>query len=90
LNRTSQVIGIVGIGQPGLAIATDLMPAGIRVVGHRRPDRTEFVTRGGEAIGSPGEVARAADMALPCLPGDASQLDVPEGQRSEPRTAAPF
>ncbi|WP_288831124.1 NAD(P)-dependent oxidoreductase [uncultured Paraburkholderia sp.] len=77
-----QTVGMVGIGQLGLPIATNLIKAGFRVVGYRRNDREEFVRRGGEALSSPAEVTRLADVVLLCLPSEEAQLDVlngPEG-----------
>jgi 3-hydroxyisobutyrate dehydrogenase-like beta-hydroxyacid dehydrogenase len=74
-----QTVGMIGIGQLGLPIATNLISAGFRVVGYRRNDRDEFVSRGGEALANPAEVARAADVLLLCLPGEEAQLDVLDG-----------
>ncbi|MET3918281.1 3-hydroxyisobutyrate dehydrogenase-like beta-hydroxyacid dehydrogenase [Variovorax sp. OAS795] len=82
MERTRQVIGMVGIGQLGLPIAVNLMQAGFRVVGFRRTDREAFLRAGGEAVQSPAEVARAADVLLLCLPGEEAQaavLDGPDG-----------
>src|SRR6516225_2193796 len=76
---TQQTVGMVGIGQLGLPIATNLIAAGFRVVGYRRNDRDEFERRGGVALGSPAEVAKSADVVLLCLPSEQAQLDVLEG-----------
>jgi 3-hydroxyisobutyrate dehydrogenase len=73
---------MIGIGQLGLPVATNLMRAGYRVVGFRRSDREEFVRRGGEALNSSAEVVRAADIVLMCLPSEEAQsstLEGPEG-----------
>lgn len=72
-------IGMVGIGQLGLPIATNLLAAGFRVVGYRRRDREAFVGLGGIALSSPAEVATEADFILTCLPSEDAQLDVMEG-----------
>jgi 3-hydroxyisobutyrate dehydrogenase len=72
-------IGMIGIGQLGLPIATNLLNAGFRVVGYRRTDRDHFVRAGGEALNSPAEVAAAANVVLLCLPGEDAQRDVLEG-----------
>jgi len=74
-----QTVGMIGIGQLGLPIATNLIAAGFRVVGYRRNDRDEFERRGGEALASPAEVAKSANVVLLCLPSEQAQLDVLEG-----------
>ncbi|UUZ71138.1 NAD(P)-dependent oxidoreductase [Polaromonas sp. P1(28)-8] len=70
---------MIGIGQLGLPVATNLIRAGYRVVGFRRHDREEFVRRGGEALESPTQVVRAADVVLMCLPSEEAQLCTLEG-----------
>lgn len=74
-------VGMIGIGQLGLPIATNLVAAGFNVVGFRRTDREEFIRRGGKALGSPAEVAEAADVVLLCLPSQEAQLDALNGER---------
>ncbi|MFK3800204.1 MULTISPECIES: NAD(P)-dependent oxidoreductase [unclassified Pseudomonas] len=76
---SSITIGMVGIGQLGLPIATNLLAAGFRVVGYRRRDRDAFVELGGIALESPAQVANQSDFILTCLPGEAAQLEVMEG-----------
>lgn len=79
MSASTRVVGMIGIGQLGLPVATDLMRAGYRVVGFRRNDREEFVRRGGEALDSPAEVVRHADVVLMCLPSEKAQLNTLEG-----------
>lgn len=69
-------VGMIGIGQLGLPIAANLARAGFRVVGYRRTPSQEFIQQGGIALASPGEVTRAADVLLLCLPSEEAQLDV--------------
>ncbi|AQV94155.1 NAD(P)-dependent oxidoreductase [Cupriavidus necator] len=74
------VVGMIGIGQLGLPIASNLLQAGLPVVGYRRSDRAQFVGLGGVALDSPREVAGQADVILLCLPGEAACLEVLEGE----------
>lgn len=80
MSQGFKTIGMIGIGQLGLPIATNLINAGYRVVGYRRSDREEFQRCGGEALNSPCEVAQAADAILLCLPNENAQLEVFEGE----------
>lgn len=75
----NSTVGMVGIGQLGLPIATKLLNAGFRVVGYRRTDREAFVALGGIALSSPAEVAAQADFILTCLPTESAQLEIMEG-----------
>jgi len=79
MSQGLKTIGMIGIGQLGLPIASNLIRAGYRVVGFRRNDREEFLSRGGEPLNSAGEVVREADAVLLCLPNEAAQLEVLEG-----------
>jgi L-threonate 2-dehydrogenase len=72
-------VGMVGIGQLGLPIATKLINAGFRVVGYRRTDRAAFVALGGIALNTPAEVAEQANFILTCLPSESAQLEVMDG-----------
>ncbi|MDR9752493.1 NAD(P)-dependent oxidoreductase [Pseudomonas sp. SZMC_28357] len=72
-------IGMVGIGQLGLPIATNLLAAGFRVVGYRRRDRECFVELGGIALENPAQVAAESDFILTCLPCEEAQNEVMEG-----------
>ncbi|SFU43513.1 NAD(P)-dependent oxidoreductase [Pseudoduganella namucuonensis] len=79
MDAPSQIVGMIGIGQLGLPIATNLIQAGYQVAGFRRTGREEFAARGGHALASPAAVARQADILLLCLPSEQAQLDVLEG-----------
>jgi 3-hydroxyisobutyrate dehydrogenase-like beta-hydroxyacid dehydrogenase len=79
MTNQSTVVGMIGIGQLGQPIATNLIKEGFRVVGYRRSDRAEFVQRGGEALDSPQAVAREADVLLLCLPGEEASNQVMNG-----------
>ncbi|AJQ47121.1 MULTISPECIES: NAD(P)-dependent oxidoreductase [Pseudomonas] len=72
-------IGMVGIGQLGLPIATNLLAAGFRVVGYRRRDREAFICQGGVALDSPAAVAQQADIILTCLPSEVAHVGIMEG-----------
>jgi 3-hydroxyisobutyrate dehydrogenase len=73
-------VGIVGIGQLGLPIAINLIEAGYRVVGLPRSSRASFTAAGGIALSSPAAVLAEADILLLCLPGEAEQLAVLDGE----------
>lgn len=79
MGQTRPVIGMIGIGQLGLPVATNLLRAGYRVVGFRRTDTEAFIAAGGVALDSPAQVARDADMLLLCLPSEAAQQEVLAG-----------
>jgi putative dehydrogenase len=61
-------IGMVGIGQLGLPIATNLLAAGFRVVGYRRRDREAFIRQVGIALESPAAVAAQSNFILTACP----------------------
>jgi 3-hydroxyisobutyrate dehydrogenase len=75
VHETPSVVGLIGIGQMGLPVATNLIQAGYRVAGYRRTNPEAFVACGGELMGSPAAVANAAQIILMCLPNEQSQLD---------------
>ncbi|WP_397475227.1 NAD(P)-dependent oxidoreductase [Pusillimonas sp.] len=74
----STTVGMVGIGQLGLPVADNLIQAGFKVVGFRRTDREGFIGLGGQALESPAQVARQADIILLCLPSEEASLQVLE------------
>lgn len=74
-----QTVGMIGIGQLGLPIASNLLQAGLHVVGFRRTDREAFVARGGIALGTPEQVANETTVVLLCLPNECAYLEVLEG-----------
>lgn len=78
MTTPKQVIGMIGIGQLGLPIATNLIKAGYKVVGFRRHDREAFVACGGEAKNSVADVTMHCDVLLLCLPSEEAQLDILE------------
>jgi 3-hydroxyisobutyrate dehydrogenase len=60
-------VGVIGLGNMGGRIARRLVDGGETVIGHDAdPARTRSV--GAEAAGSPGDVARQADVVLLSLP----------------------
>ncbi|HEY3537354.1 MAG TPA: NAD(P)-dependent oxidoreductase [Trinickia sp.] len=79
MDTPDRVIGMIGIGQLGLPIATNLIQAGFQVVGYRRTDREAFVACGGRALDNAADVTRQADVLLLCLPSEAALLDVLQG-----------
>ena len=66
----SERIGVIGLGVMGSAMARNLLSAGHQVLGFDiDPARcSTFVDIGGEAAGSAGDVARAADVVVLSLP----------------------
>lgn len=74
-----KTVGMVGIGQLGLPVAHNLIQAGFKTVGFRRTDRQGFIDLGGQALESPAQVVRQADVILLCLPNEAASTQVLEG-----------
>jgi L-threonate 2-dehydrogenase len=74
----NQTVGMIGLGQMGTAMATHLLAADYRVVGHdtvtERRDALDAL--GGEAVGSAREVATTADRVITSLPSSAALHDV--------------
>lgn len=64
-----QVIGFVGLGLLGLAIALRLRASGFEIVGwNREPDRLQpLASAGGSIAASPREVAERADVVCLCV-----------------------
>jgi 3-hydroxyisobutyrate dehydrogenase-like beta-hydroxyacid dehydrogenase len=78
----TQAIGIIGIGQIGLSVASNLLQSGFRVVGFSRTVPKEFEQRGGVKRDNPAQVTQEANVLLLCLPDEAAQsavLDGPNG-----------
>lgn len=67
-------VGLIGIGQIGLPVATNLIQAGYRVVGFRRSCTEAFSTAGGNLVMSPAQVVRQSRVVLMCLPDEEAQL----------------
>ncbi|MDE0048379.1 MAG: NAD(P)-binding domain-containing protein [Rhodospirillales bacterium] len=75
-------IGLIGIGNLGLAVACNLIARGHRVIGYRRSRMDAFVAAGGVAAASPAAAAAEAEVVLTCLPdGEAlgAVVDEPGG-----------
>jgi 3-hydroxyisobutyrate dehydrogenase-like beta-hydroxyacid dehydrogenase len=79
MSRPTHVIGMLGIGNVGLPMAINLMRAGYRVVGIKRPEHEPFERNGGELLASAVEVARLADFVLLCLPNEEIQRQQMQG-----------
>ncbi len=65
----TDTLGFIGLGTMGLPMATNLLAAGYRVVGHDldRDRVATLVERGGEQTESPAVVAERSDIVLLCL-----------------------
>ncbi len=76
-----KVVGVVGLGIMGGAMAKHLRAAGFRVVGFdvSEPAKAALKALGGEVVGSPREVADAVDVAILSLPTPAALDDVTAG-----------
>ena len=72
-------LGLIGIGQLGLPVARNLLQAGYAVSGYRRSAAPEFEAAGGRRLGTPGEVTRASQILLLCLPDEAAQHSALDG-----------
>ncbi len=73
-------VGIVGVGQLGLASAKNLLARGYKVVGYRRSSMTEFERAGGVAALSPADVARQCDIVITLLRPASAVEDVYMGE----------
>ncbi|WP_313691676.1 NAD(P)-dependent oxidoreductase [Halorarum halobium] len=83
---SDKTVGFIGLGIMGLPMATNLLDAGYRVVGHNRsPEPTaELVAHGGEDGESPAGVAERSDVVLLCLPDSPDVERVVLGDGGEP------
>ena len=79
MNENPKSVGMIGIGQMGLPIATNLIRAGFKVAGFGRNDPQEFLNVGGTPLGSVRAVVEQSDVLLLCLPHEAAQLEVLDG-----------
>ncbi len=75
------VIGVIGLGLMGAGLAKRLIAGGYRVVGYDIRAEAMAAARsiGVEALASPADVARAADLVLTSLTTTAALTDVVEG-----------
>jgi 3-hydroxyisobutyrate dehydrogenase len=72
-------IGIVGLGNLGMAMAANLMARGHTVVGYRRSAMTAFEAAGGSPAISPRDVAERADLVITSLPSGGALAEVVSG-----------
>lgn len=68
--RAPPVVGMIGLGIMGGAMARNLIKAGFRVIGHdvRAQPRAALVKAGGTAVRNAGEIARRAAIVITSLP----------------------
>ncbi len=86
-------VGMIGIGNLGLAIARNLISRGHQVTGYRRSSMDAFLALGGIAAASPAEAAAEADLVLSCLPdGEALEavINGPEGLLASGKAGRPI
>ncbi|WP_244808552.1 MULTISPECIES: NAD(P)-dependent oxidoreductase [Caballeronia] len=76
-----KTVGMIGLGQLGLPVASNLVQAGARVLGVARGSMHEFRNIGGVPIEDPATLLQEADIVLLCLPGEKAQLEVLDGER---------
>lgn len=71
-----EAVGFIGLGIMGTPMARNLMQAGYRVVVYNRTraKAEHLAAEGAEAVDSPAEVARRADMVITCL-ADATAVE---------------
>ena len=65
-------VGLIGLGQLGLAVAERLLAAGRLIAGYRRGGLDLFAALGGLPVASVGALAETADPAVLLLPSDAA------------------
>ncbi len=77
------VVGVIGVGKMGSAMAANLAASGFSVVGFDvRREQLELLTReGGRPCSSPAEVARQADIVILSLPSAAALRQVVVGEQ---------
>jgi 3-hydroxyisobutyrate dehydrogenase-like beta-hydroxyacid dehydrogenase len=61
-------VGVIGLGNIGLEIASKLMTAGFNVTGHSRSPKNELVKQGLTWADSVDTLCQAADVIIHCLP----------------------
>lgn len=74
------MIGLIGIGNIGMAVAEALLRASYCVVGFSKTNMPAFAALGGTAAASPMAVAQSAAIILCCLPDEDAARDVYEGE----------
>ncbi|RME65826.1 MAG: NAD(P)-dependent oxidoreductase [Alphaproteobacteria bacterium] len=88
-----ELIGLIGVGRLGQAIAEHLIAHGYDVIGYRRSSMAQFTRAGGRAAGSCAEVTQKADVVLECLPSVSafeSAMQGPDGIASRARRGQIF
>ncbi len=69
-------IGIVGVGQIGLAVAERLITSNLATIGYRRSSLEAFTSLGGIAANAANEVVEKCSLSLECLPNEPALFDV--------------
>jgi putative dehydrogenase len=84
-----KVVGVVGLGIMGGAMAKNLLAAGFRVVGFDVAEAAKkaFTDRGGELASSPKDVADKVDIVILSLPSIAVLDEVTSGQNGLPSSS---
>jgi 3-hydroxyisobutyrate dehydrogenase len=72
-------VGLVGLGNLGMAMAANLIARGHRVVGYRRSAMTAFKAAGGSPAASPRDVAERSDLVVTSLPSGGALVEVVSG-----------
>ncbi|MAF48994.1 MAG: NAD(P)-dependent oxidoreductase [Rhodospirillales bacterium] len=77
----SIIVGQIGLGVLGSAMAPNIMKSGFELVGYDiRPEIIDELAAAGMARGEgPADVAAEADMVITCLPGAAALMEVAAG-----------
>ncbi|MFT5539294.1 MAG: 3-hydroxyisobutyrate dehydrogenase-like beta-hydroxyacid dehydrogenase, partial [Alphaproteobacteria bacterium] len=75
----SKTVGIVGLGNLGMAMTVNLMARGHKVVGYRRSNMQNFIGAGGVPAASARDVAEQADVVITSLPSADAVTDVYTG-----------
>jgi L-threonate 2-dehydrogenase len=60
-------VGLIGLGNLGMAVARNLIDRGLSVSGYRRGDAHEFKALGGNLLSSAADVFRSAPIVITCL-----------------------
>lgn len=82
-------VGIVGLGNLGLAIASNLIQSGLEVIGYRRSSRSDFVALGGVMASSPASLASQCELIITCLPSVSALEEVVQGERGLLKAISP-
>jgi putative dehydrogenase len=84
-----KIVGVVGLGIMGGAMAKNLLAAGFRVVGFdvSADAKAAFTARGGELASSPKEVADKVDIVILSLPTIQALDEVTSGQVGLPTSS---